>query len=370
MSEAVLNPGGAKKSGREVIVPFGMAVVPMTKLAIVNFEKRPDKVYRGLELQYFDGGLYGTGYRVIAYRCDGFVDVYDQPALSRVDDEDFSVTGKGLCQHLTAEIEAVTLASSGGGIDLAFSFMDKAGRRIVVDIEDRAQSITRGMNLLAPIGSSSEHPTYLPLFWLEGFDFVRKNSSRASVSIDGREIAQDSFPVPLPKDLQWRYYSRYAARCQIVEFARAGRGTLNRYTIDEDGRLFRDNQIFQFAGDNSLGRITLQADYPVEAVFSPGIPDLARFDSGKLCLGDFRISGNEHMGFVSGEYRVKVEGSSASIEITPSGGWTPRPNSPLTRMMFSPKSVFCSWPATYRFTQRVDLDSFGFTSGWERLRRQ
>lgn len=58
-------------------IPFELKYIPIKKLALINFEKNPDSVYNALELQYLDGEEYGTGYRVVAYRCDGFVDVYD-----------------------------------------------------------------------------------------------------------------------------------------------------------------------------------------------------------------------------------------------------------------------------------------------------
>ena len=44
-----------------VIIPFGLTSCPMTKLAIINFEKKPDSVYKGLELQYFDDDKEGRG---------------------------------------------------------------------------------------------------------------------------------------------------------------------------------------------------------------------------------------------------------------------------------------------------------------------
>lgn len=65
----------------EVFIPFKIEVVPMTKLALMNFEKRPDIIYNALELQYFSGPPYGCGFRVLAYRRDDFVDVYDDERL-------------------------------------------------------------------------------------------------------------------------------------------------------------------------------------------------------------------------------------------------------------------------------------------------
>ena len=355
--------------GREVVIPFAMSIVPMTKLAIINFEKRPDEVYRGLELQRLDGGAYGSGYRVIAYRRDGFVDVYDQPTLKRVPEEDFAVTGKGLCDHITTYVAGAKLATSPKGVHVSFSFVDKAGRVIAVDIEDVAESKTRGMNLLAPIGSSAESPTYLPLFFLEGFDFVRKSSKKTSVTIGGRQILQDDFPVPLPKDMQWRYYSRYAAQCRIIELARAEKTNLQRHSLTDNGLLVLGDLTYAFGNDLSLKQMSLSANgFSARATFTEGIPALLGLQEGDFASGDFEVEGNVETGCVSGRYKVSRDGSLATIEMTPSGGWQPRPNSLLTRMMFSPKSVFCSWPKTYRFTQNINLQNLDSDSRWERIR--
>ena len=49
-----INKINENNTEQNVIIPFGLTSCPMTKLAIINFEKKPDSVYKGLELQYFD----------------------------------------------------------------------------------------------------------------------------------------------------------------------------------------------------------------------------------------------------------------------------------------------------------------------------
>ena len=46
------------------IIPFIVNYSPIKKLAIIPFEKKPDKIYKGFELQYIDGKPYGKGYRI------------------------------------------------------------------------------------------------------------------------------------------------------------------------------------------------------------------------------------------------------------------------------------------------------------------
>lgn len=63
------------------IIPFKVKYNPVKKLAIIPFEKNPDVIYKSLELQYIEGEPYGRGYRIIAYRNDSYVDVYDDNSL-------------------------------------------------------------------------------------------------------------------------------------------------------------------------------------------------------------------------------------------------------------------------------------------------
>ncbi len=81
-------------STQTVVIPFGLTYNPMKKLALINFEKNPDSVYLGLEPQYFDDEIYGKGYRVIAYRHDGYVDVYNDVSLNDVENESFTSSAK------------------------------------------------------------------------------------------------------------------------------------------------------------------------------------------------------------------------------------------------------------------------------------
>lgn len=48
-------------------LPIIVKYSPIRKLAIIPFEKSPDTIYRGFELQYIDGEPYGVGYRVLAH---------------------------------------------------------------------------------------------------------------------------------------------------------------------------------------------------------------------------------------------------------------------------------------------------------------
>ncbi|MDF2859348.1 MAG: hypothetical protein K0Q87_5199, partial [Neobacillus sp.] len=200
------------------ILPFEVKAQPLTKLALINFEKNPDSIYKGLELQYVDGDSMGKGYRVIAYRNDKFVDVYDEETIKFHPDEKFDVTQKGLKKHVQRQFENTHFDKQNGNVHISFTFLDYDNRKIEVDITERTKKKSNPINLLAPIGVSSEKPTYLPVFFLYDFDFVRRRKTDVKVLIDGKSLKLDPFPFPVTMNLQWRLYTRYSLDSQIVEF--------------------------------------------------------------------------------------------------------------------------------------------------------
>ncbi|WP_066173750.1 hypothetical protein [Bacillus marinisedimentorum] len=354
-------------TAQTVLIPFGLSCNPMRKLAIINFEKHPEEVYKGLELQNFNDAVYGNGYRVIAYRLDGYVDVYDDLKLNDIDSETFEVAGKGLCERKRVDMENVLFEVEEGCATIAFSFTDKFGRRIAASIQEYAAKESRAMNLLAPIGASTENPSYLPLFFLHEFDFIRKWKTDVKLTIDGKKIKQDNFPVRAAvKDFQRRYYSRYTPDCQIIEFARAGTGVIEECIPDASGQVISGALKYKYR-KGVLHNIKLKhPSHSLSLKFGLGFPDIRNIDHGPTYRDTFKIVADDTMGYVSGEYSIKREGDSAKIELIPSGGWTPVPNSFLTNILLGEKSIFCSWPRTYKYTQQIDLLTLESVSRWER----
>jgi hypothetical protein len=78
--------------------PFDFSLEPMERLLLINMEKDPDQVYLGFEPQVFNDDYVGRGMRILAYRLDKKIDVYQQPGMRAVK-EDFDVAGKG-CENL------------------------------------------------------------------------------------------------------------------------------------------------------------------------------------------------------------------------------------------------------------------------------
>ena len=100
-------------------LPIKVKSSPIRKLAIIPFEKNPDTIYHAFELQYFNGEPYGTGYRVLAARNDGFVDVYDDKALNFMENEQFQVTENGLQEIVVRFEDNHVRIAFGKGLDLS-----------------------------------------------------------------------------------------------------------------------------------------------------------------------------------------------------------------------------------------------------------
>jgi hypothetical protein len=347
--------------------PFQIRHNPIQKLAIVNFEKNPDRLYTGLELQYFDDDLYGNGYRLIAYRLDGYVDVYDDLQLQSVENESFDVAGKGLGEHIRTIIENPTLKVENGNFHLAFRFQDKLNRKVAVEIGEQNRKKTNGMNLLAPIGASTEAPTYLPLYFLYNFDFLRKKSTEVHVYIDGETIQQDNFPFPLPKDLQWRYYSRYSMDCHMIELLCAGKRRLARIQLQGEGELIDQHFRYRFK-DANLASIHLRhTKHPFRIDFSDAFPNVLRIQDGESHSGAFKATADEPMGEIGGVYSATRLDNKVTIELIPDKGWKAVPNSFLTRVLFGKNSLFAKWPKTYMYEQNIDLKTLESVSQWRRI---
>lgn len=353
-----------------VRIPFRNKLCPMRRLALINFEKEPDELYGGLELQYLEGEPYGTGWRVLAYRKDGYVDVYDSKTLAYQPEDKVEVAGKGRNGYKHTEIDHVVFNFGEHGIEIGFRFFDIQNREIKVLLKENSKRKTKPMNLLAPIGSGTEQPMYLPIFFLYQFDFLRKGKSKAEVTINGNKIKLDKFPFPSPKEAQWRYYTRYSMDSQIAEFADAYEGIVPAASLNENLCAELNNITYSFQRqEDGLGMKEIIYPDPVHSLkvcFEPAIPEIKPDMKKKECKGMFYIRPETRMGVISGEYEMHAEEEDLYITMVPSGGWDAVPNSLLTRMIFNKKMLFHLWPMSYCYKQRIHLTTMETTSCWKR----
>lgn len=352
----------------EYLLPFQMEIVPITKLMLVNFERRPDEIYNGLEFQYLQTKEEGSGYRMIAYRMDKFVDVFDEESLQMNDPGAFEVCGYGLKNYTKTQFMTKEFVLTEEGLHVEFSFYDVKNRLIDVRVIEHSKRKSRSFDMIAPIGVSSKNPQYFPLYTMYQFDFVRKKNTEISVKIDGITIIPDSFPML--KDGQKRYFTRYGYDCELVNIATKNESILPVLSLDQSNMVVYKEHCFHFERkENSIGLSHMELQHlkhKLQFCFLQPLPNIMAMKDGRV-KGEFKIQMDETMGSIGGEYQVKRNGMLVEIELIPTKGWKAVPNSFVTKMLFNKRTIFCKWPKSYRYHQTIDLETKQSSCGWERI---
>lgn len=339
-------------------LPIIVKYSPIRKLALIPFEKLPDTIYRGFELQYIEGEPYGLGYRVIAYRNDNFVDVYDDLSLNFIENETFNVVENGLHKHIQTEIGNTKLCKERNNQIISFEFIDIQNRKISVHIEENSKKTSKSMNLLAPIGVGSKNPEFLPVFFMYDFDFIRKSKSIISCNIDGKDIKIDNFPIPM--NGQARLFARYSNECELLEFASTSMMELQEVKLDENNAYCDENVEYIFEGKDVLKKVIVYfGEQKVEIHFNSGLC------VEKFCVGEFVVKPREQMGYIKGKYSVVCDDTTTTIKLSPKYGWTSKPNSFITKMILGKNSLFCSWSKKYSYEATIDLTMGKVKANWK-----
>ncbi len=353
----------------KVLQPFTMEIAPIKKLLLLNFEKNPEAIYTGLELQYLETELEGKGFRVIAYRNDRYVDVYDEESLYIKELGKFEVCDKGLKHYRKTRFDRGYFQLTEEGIHAEFYFHDYKGRLIDVVVQEHGKKPSRAFDLIAPIGVSSRNPVSFPAFAMYQFDLVRKKNTVLKIQIDGKEILPDAFPVPIPKDGQMRYFTRYGYDCELVEFGKKEEVILRAYDCNKN-ELHEQGLIATYKtieGMQQMESLRFQhSKHTFILKFEDLFPDLLHMKNTEV-IGRFRIEMDQSMGYFSGEYKVIKQGEQVEITMIPCDGWIVQNKMFLTKIMFQKKSVFRTWPKTYYYKQDIDLHTGKSSSHWERI---
>lgn len=356
-------------SSNSVLQPFTMNINAVKKLVLFNFEKSPDTIYGSLELQWLDSPKTGQGFRVIAYRTDQYVDVYDDTTLIKQTDEHFEVCGNGLKNYVYAPFTSPCCKLVEGNLHVHFSFYDYKARLIEVHLEEHATKRSIPFDLIAPIGVSSEYPTCLPVFAMYDFDLIRKRHTQFAVTIDGKAMKMDPFPVPLPKDGQMRYFMRYSCDCELIDFGSKSTKPLN--LMECENSKANDGQLLAHYRKNSeqyiMESLTFcKSNHDFTMYFEKGFPDLLRMKDGTI-TDYFKMQLSPTMGYFSGHYTVMKKENKVTISLIPDEGWTVTPQTFIPKMMLKKDSIFRTWPKSYRYTQTINLDTLESSTSWDRL---
>lgn len=324
---------------------------------MLPFEKKPDEIYRGLELQLMSGEKYGDGYRIIAYRNDNYVDVYDDESIHFDTEEVFDVTEKGLNQHVQTRLRKVQFENHNGNEYIAFEFEDIKGRVISFSMKENSKKKTIHFNLLAPVGVGSEHPNFMPVFFMYQFDFMRVNHTQVQFEIDGKPISIDRFPMPMNR--QFRYFARYSETCQLFEFINTDEKELQVVETNEENRYVEEHVEYQFTNAGCLSQIDVLME--TDKIKISFLPEL---DLLKNSNGSFQICPRKEMGMLEGTYEISNQKNQVELRIVPINGWASVPTSFLSRIILSKKSVFCTWSKGYELNATMDLNTKQVEAKW------
>lgn len=337
------------------IIPFKLQSSSIKKLALLPFKKNPDSVYDTFELQYIDGNLYGSGYRILAWRKDTYIDIYDDINLQHAPNENFNIIGNRVHQHIQTTIKNLVFENKNGNEWISFEFTDIYGRNINFSIKEHINLSSKPLNLLSPLGIHLKNPDFLPAFFLYDFQFIRRKKTKRACFIDTKKITLDKFALPI--NGKFCYDVRFSENCTFIEFINTDYKIIEEVELNEQLSFIDDTVDYNFDKDG-LNTIVLHIDTvktPIKFT-----PSLALENS----TGEFILQPREIMGNIKGTYHVTKNGSKITICIKPIYGWSPVPNSFISKLMFSKKSVFRNWSKKYELQQVLDLDTKEITGTW------
>lgn len=340
----------------EALLPLTIEVMPLTRLALFSFAPDADPIYEGLEPQLLEQGS-EQGFRVVAYRNDGYVDIYDDEAANRIDPvEDSAITGKGLNQYVVTQITNTALETDERGrAHFSFALTDITGREINVELTEHTRARSVPTNLLAPVGSGSENPEALPLIQMTGFEFIRTAKLDRQVTIDGNAIEGQPFPVPLPLQSQFRSFDRYSLDVKGLNVFPSSHTQLANVELDENGVYTDENGVRYLFDNGALARVAV---HQTEIVFTPAL------DVTKPAQGRWEVFTYPDQGGVTGPYSVAVDGSEAQLQLDIDKVTVPVQRDLIYRMIVNEKTVFGAWPLAYHYATSIDLASGRQQASW------
>jgi hypothetical protein len=355
--------------GFHMYSPFSLKISPMERLFLINFEKDPDEVYIGFEPQWFNDASYGTGLRIIAWRKDGYIDVYQQPGLTK--ENRIDVAAKGLADTIVCPMTNARFNVTKRGVDVAFAFEDKNGRKVEVEIVEKSNKATNPFSLLAPVGSSSANPSSLPVYFMFDFYFVRQKNTEVKISIDNKNHKADTFPFPLNG---YRvYFMRYSADTFLVDWCPEHSQALEPLRVEGEKIYGPKDTLYELSDHNSPAFVRISSSrkgHSFVADFHPPFPEITNIADNTSLNGEFILGSDESTGVVRGTYEVKRSGEEVEVSLNPSGGWVPCPNTLFLKFLFKVAKIFRHWPKTYLWTAKIKLSEDSqptMESRWTRI---
>jgi hypothetical protein len=352
ISRSPVGPAAAKAGAvhHGLLCPFELQVWTVDRM--LNFELVDDPHYEGLELQVYDDPAHGRGMVVLLKRRqDGRFDIYRQPGL-RLDPQIAQVGGE-LGEWVETDIDPARLEITPVGVDVEVSFTDRQGRAIQVHLDDRNGRRRHPGTLLAPVGSTLDHPTALYLFVMGGCDLLRKAGPAFQIRIDGRLPAGS---------LHRRRLVKYTADPTVVVLNRAHNGPVP--TVDPAEP---DGVELSHGATGIVALAAQEGGHRARLAFAPALPDLAQLPPGAGREGTWQLGIDRDPAVVAGSWMAARRDDDVDLVIDVTRGWQPSGLPLLMGMVTKVAPVFRTWPATYRWSARMTLgDPPTMTARWQR----
>lgn len=359
---------------KTLIQPFDVNIDPMKRLLLINFNNDKDSVYLGFEPQYFDDEINGTGYLIIAWRVDGFVDLYYEGGLN-INPSKYNIAGKGMANKKLIANDGNFFYVNNFGVRAQFAFIDIYDRSVNLIVKESHPATRKPFGLLAPMGAMAEKPQAMPLIMLEDFYFARKNHSEIVVEIAGRQHKVDELPMPM--DATKMTMIRYSDRPIIATLNPAANyAAVKMYDLSQfqpkkvDGA--QEIQLAWNEGKACISSISYNNDiHQLKLAFYPAFPDIACLQNDELQEGKFSVSAHKSVGVVQGSYKVSKKNNTVRISMTGDGGWKPNVTKLSTWLVFRGVKYFREWPRTYLWEAELEISGGKevlMQSEWKRIK--
>jgi hypothetical protein len=347
---------GAERSDA-VVCPFDLHVDRIARF--LNAELADDPVYDGVELQWFDDAEHGTGMLAfLSRRADRLVDYYLEPGLV-VDRAAYTLgAGTGVWSETAFAARRLEVHPEGVVADVAFT--DRDGRDVAIRIDDRGTRPNRRGALLAPVGSTIDHPTCLLLVHLHGMDLVRRRSRSAppTIRVAGRSASTGVLPG---RRVHRRELIKYAAPLDAITVNRAAPAPIPLPRPDATASP-------RTAGGGVAALVAGEGPAEARLEFRPSVPDLRTLADGEEVAGAWRVRTPGVPPLTGGRWSLRRHGDTISAAMDVTDGWRPGRLPPLLAVVTRAVPVFRRWPTTYRWRATVRLDDPPhLASRWERV---
>lgn len=369
MNEKLINTTKSiysKPSDGSFYSPFSFSIDNMEHLLLINFEKDPDQYYNVIELQKAQTAEKKTRLLIIAYRLDGAADIYYQhsyPMGSQaviLNDANF----------FESPLDDAVFEIDSNNLKASFSFSDKYGRLIKVEVNEYGRLKKKSFFLLAPIGVVAKKPKTFPVYSLYDMSFANRKRTNINIEINGKKHKPDTFFLPF--DCAQNYFSRYSADTFNVDWNKDFIGTLNPL-IPEKESIINDRGTTYHLNNNEghyeiVSMSTKNRNHQITVEFTPPVPDIACLEDLINIRGSFKLTCDNTSGNIQGIYSVIKDNNQVSFIIHPNHGWQPNENRWLLIFLFKVVKIFREWPSDYYWNAFINFDEHSTTmnSEWSR----